>query len=442
MFVKNDYSVNLDDVVKHDRQAGEPPPCGLEGIIMGTEIIPRDTPRVAAWRTILAGLSASLIGIGLARFAYTPLIPPLIQAHWFSASDVISLGAANLAGYLVGALLGRPLGRRIGNAHALRAMMVAVTAAFLACAFPVSVGWFFAWRFISGVAGGTIMVLVAATLLPHVPQARRGLTSGAIFLGLGLGIAGSGTVVPLLLEIGLRATWMGLAATSAGFTAISWFAWPRAAGDSLAPAVALDAPSRAPAHAMVVLYAQYALMAVGLVPAMVFLVDFVARGLHEGTHVGSLFWVLYGVGAILGPPHYGLLGDWLGARAAVRVVLAVQAVAVAGLHALHTPAVLGVVAVVVGTFPPGIVPIVLARVHELEPHSVARQNKVWSRATTVFAAAQAIAGYGYSALFSASHGDHRLLFLIAAIGIVMSLAIDFVVIAERAHERDALRASA
>ena len=190
---------------------------------------------------------------------------------------------------------------------------------------------------------------------------------------------------------------------------------------------------------MIVLYTQYALMAVGLVPAMVFLVDFVARGLHQGTHVGSLFWVLYGVGAIFGPPLYGLLGDRLGARSALRVLLAVQAVAVAGLYALHTPTVLGVVAIVVGTFPPGIVPVVLARVHELEPHSVARQNSTWSRATTVFAAAQATAGYSYSALFNASHGDHRLLFLIAAIGIVGSLAIDFIVIAERRHERDAAR---
>ena len=54
--------------------------------------------RAAATRAILAGLCASLVGIGLARFAYTPLIPPLIEAHWFAAQDVVFLGAANLAG--------------------------------------------------------------------------------------------------------------------------------------------------------------------------------------------------------------------------------------------------------------------------------------------------------------------------------------------------------
>ncbi|WP_176510439.1 YbfB/YjiJ family MFS transporter, partial [Pseudomonas urethralis] len=66
----------------------------------------------APWLPIWAGLCASLVGIGLARFAYTPLIPALINAHWFANAAVVYLGAANLAGYLVGALIGRPLAKR------------------------------------------------------------------------------------------------------------------------------------------------------------------------------------------------------------------------------------------------------------------------------------------------------------------------------------------
>lgn len=49
------------------------------------------------WRYAVAGLSASLVGLGLARFSYTPLIPALIAAKWFDPSDVVYLGAANLA---------------------------------------------------------------------------------------------------------------------------------------------------------------------------------------------------------------------------------------------------------------------------------------------------------------------------------------------------------
>src|SRR5690606_12592246 len=105
--------------------------------------------------------------------------------------------------YVCGAVIGRPLGARMANAHALRLMLVLITAAFFACAFPLSFGWYFGWRFVSGIAGGVVMVLVAGTILPHVPPARKGAAGGAIFLGLGLGIAGSGTVIPLLLELGL-----------------------------------------------------------------------------------------------------------------------------------------------------------------------------------------------------------------------------------------------
>lgn len=156
------------------------------------------------------GLCASLDSIGLARFAFTPLIPELIRARWFPVSTVSYLAAANLTGYILGALIGRPLSTRLANEHILRLMMVLISAAFFACAFPLSFSWYFIWRFVSGIAGGVVMVLVASTILPRVPPARKGAAGGAIFLGLGLGIAGSGTIIPLLLELGLSQTWIGL----------------------------------------------------------------------------------------------------------------------------------------------------------------------------------------------------------------------------------------
>ena len=63
---------------------------------------------VVVRRMALSGLCASPIGIGLSRFAFTPLLPELIAEHWFPASSAAYLGAANLAGYLAGASLARP----------------------------------------------------------------------------------------------------------------------------------------------------------------------------------------------------------------------------------------------------------------------------------------------------------------------------------------------
>jgi MFS family permease len=370
---------------------------------------------------IFSGLCASLVGIGLARFAYTPLIPSLIQAQWFSANDVVYLGAANLVGYLIGALLGRPIARQLGNKNALRLMMLLVTAAFFACAFPLSVSWFFGWRLLSGITGGAIMVLVAATVLPHVPASRKGLASGAIFLGIGLGIAASGTIVPPLLNMGLHATWLGLGGLSLLLTAISWFGWP------------VDLPHPTATHtgaaieptpsAVYLLFGQYAFMAAGLVPAMVFLVDYVARGLGAGAQMGALVWVMYGLGAIVGPVSYGFLADRLGARMGIRLVLVVQAIALGLLAVSHSFMALAVLAVIIGSFPPGIVPLALARVHELVPDHH-RQQIAWSRATVSFATFQALAGFAYSALFNATGGRHAMLFVIAAGAIAVAILLE------------------
>ncbi|WP_256679696.1 YbfB/YjiJ family MFS transporter [Pseudomonas sp. PB120] len=379
-------------------------------------------PPSAIWLPILAGLCASLVSIGLARFAYTPLIPSLIQAHWFSASDVVYLGAANLVGYLIGALIGRPLAHRTSNKTALRLMMLAVTLSFFACGFPLSVSWFFGWRLLSGVAGGAIMVLVAATVLPHVPAARRGLASGAIFLGIGLGIAGSGTIVPPLLSLGLQQTWFGLGLLALMLTAVSWFGWPSDVHHETA-GLPVEKNRTPTDPAVYLLFAQYAFMAAGLVPAMVFLVDYVARGLGAGSHVGALIWVMYGLGAIIGPVSYGFLADQLGAKLSIRLVLVVQAIAVGLLSISSSFAALALLAVILGSFPPGIVPLALARVHELIPNHH-QQQIAWSRATVSFATFQAIAGFAYSALFNVSGGHHALLFIIAAGAIVVALLLE------------------
>ena len=178
------------------------------------------------WLSAAAGLCASLVGLGLARFAYTPLIPALIAAKWFSPAEAVYLGAANLAGYLAGALIARELGIRVGAVHALRGAMALACLCAFACSVPVSFIWFFGWRFLAGLSGGVIMVLAASTILPHTAPSKRGFVGGVIFAGVGLGVAASGTLVPLLLQQGLKQSWYGLGLLSALLTLVSWKAWP------------------------------------------------------------------------------------------------------------------------------------------------------------------------------------------------------------------------
>jgi len=81
----------------------------------------------------------------------------------------------------------------------------------------------------------------------------------------------------------------------------------------------------------------------------------------------------------------------------------------------------------VGAFVPGIVPLVLGRVHELLPHDAAARNAAWSAATTGFALLQAGAAYGLTFVFTQTGGDYRLLFAIGTASFVLCLGIDLVV---------------
>jgi predicted MFS family arabinose efflux permease len=385
----------------------------------------RDAPAttVHAGRATMAAFCATLVGIGLARFAYTPLLPALIDAHWFTPSAASYLGAATLVGYLAGAVFARSLSARLGNVWTIRAMMLLATVAFFACAQPLSYVWFFGWRTAAGFAGGALLVLAAPTALAHVAPARRGLAGGVIFMGVGVGIAASGTLVPLLLRQGLTQTWIGLGLVALALTLLAWGNWPGEA----APQAVVDtqpiAPSGAPLRAF---YLEYGLNAVGLVPHMLFLVDFIVHGLHRGLAAGAAAWVVFGLGATVGPIACGYVADRIGFRATLRLAFIVQAAA-ALLPVLRddTPAVL-LSSVVLGAFVPGIVALALGRIQELVPHRPAAQKTAWRAAATSFATLQAVAAYGLSFLFD-RRGDYLVLFVVGAAAFLLALTIEFAV---------------
>jgi predicted MFS family arabinose efflux permease len=376
---------------------------------------------IASWRPVLAGLCATLVGIGLARFAYTPLIPALIAAHWFSPSATVYLGAANLAGYLGGALLARPIAARAGTALTLRGMMLVASAAFFACAFPLSFGWVFVWRFASGISGGALMALAAPVVLPHIPRSRRGVASGAIFTGVGLGIAASGTLVPVLMHAGLAQTWFGLGAVALLLTVLSWGGWPR---EQLPATHHQPSVPPSPRSGLVALYVEYGLNAIGLVPHMIFLVDFVARGLGRGLVTGAQYWVLFGIGAMLGPLASGRVADRIGFASTLRCAFVLQAGLVALLVFSASPLSLSISSIVVGAMVPGVVPLVLGRVHELIPLDADQQRKAWGLCTTAFALGQAAAAYGFSYIFAHTGGAYRVLFALGAAALATALVLD------------------
>lgn len=378
-----------------------------------------DSADRSPWHAAFSGCCATLIGIGIARFAYTPLIPALISADWYTHSQAAYLGAANLAGYLAGALLGRFKMQGNNPAPLIRAMMLLTALSMAACALQdLGYLWAAAWRIVSGYTGGVIIVTAAPAVIAATPPKRRGLVAGLIFAGIGIGVIASGTLVPFLIKTGGPiGAWLGLAALAAVLSLAAWTGWPKSMDMN-----GTGAKGRF-GGAVMALFTEYGLAAFGLVPHMIFFVVFIAHGLSRGLQAGALCWIAFGIGATLLPPLSGRIADWIGFKRALRLGLVVEAAAV-GLPVVATGmAALMISGFLVGGLLIGIVGLVLGRIHDFVDDSRMRA-RAWAFATTSFAVGQAAAGYAFTFLFDMT-GSYELLFAAGAAMLAAALILDF-----------------
>jgi predicted MFS family arabinose efflux permease len=269
------------------------------------------------------------------------------------------------------------------------------------------------------------MVVATPLILQHVPVRQRGGVSGVMFAGVGLGIAASGTLVALLLRYGLAETWDVLGVVAFLLTAAAWNGWPQAPAHEVAAPV--SAPPHAPSGAALrALHIGYALSAVGLVPAMVFLVDFIARASHLGVEAGARYWTLFGLAAIAGPVLLGSVADRIGFQPTLRATFVLDVGALVLLAFTSHPTALTLSVIILGASVPGVVPLAVGRVHELV-HVEAQRRRAWTICTVAFAIGQAAAAYGFSFLFAKTGGAHVLLFAVGAGAFALALLVDLVV---------------
>ena len=229
----------------------------------------------------IAGACATFSGIGLGRFGYVPLFPAMVLAGWIEASEAGLLGAANLAGYLAGALGGRAAARQVGVSRALDLGMLATALSFAACAFDGGFLWLTAWRAIAGASGGVLMALAGPAVQETTEPNYRGLSGGIVITGVGSGIVIVSLLMPALVERGLAAAWLGLAALVVLAWAFAHPRWPQAA-----PPV--QVPFSLPTEVRLLL--TYAIAGAGMVPHMVYLGDFAIR---------PQLWILDCIGCLL-----------------------------------------------------------------------------------------------------------------------------------------------
>ncbi|PKR53425.1 YbfB/YjiJ family MFS transporter [Thalassospira marina] len=383
---------------------------------------------------IWAGFCTSLIGVGLSRFAYSALIPAIIDQQWFSPGSVAYLGAANLAGYLIGASGARPAAARLGSCNALRLAMLVAAISFFTCAQPASFTWFFIWRVLSGISGGFLIVLAAPTILPSVAVENRGFAMGLIFSGVGTGIIISGTLVPVLISHDLSWAWIGLGAICVVLMASAWFLLPSDPARTTAQSTANasggaksgNIPKKKwPEITVWLVGLVYSLVAISLVPHMVFLVDYSARILALGNGFGGLCWTVFGAGALCGPVTLGKFGDRFGFRITLIGMLMVDMVMTVVPALGDDKLLLLVSAFVVGATVPGVVSLILGWIHELIDDATARQQ-AWSFATTLFAIGQAIFAYVFAWMFSLGAKQAHHIYILAGIAAAAAMILTFI----------------
>lgn len=264
--------------------------------------VPRDAPSAPA--IALAGLIALAIAMGVGRFAFTPLLPMMLQDAGLTVAEGAWLASANYLGHLIGALAAMRMHLRA--VVVIRASLIAVGVFTLAVGFTHSFTVWLVLRLLAGVASCLVLVFMSAWALNKLAPLQRPLLGGTVFTGVGAGIAAAGGVCLVAMANGISSahTWIALGVASFFLTAAIW---PIVRGDDAQATSDTAAASDAQAITtgafhwdadrirLVVCYGMYGF---GYIIPATFLPVMAKQAIHDPTLFG-LAWPAFGIAAAL-----------------------------------------------------------------------------------------------------------------------------------------------
>jgi MFS family permease len=153
------------------------------------------------WQVLTGGICGLVLTIGMARFAYTPLLPSLQTQTGLTDAAAGGLAAINYAGYMSGALAATWIDdvRWRHWLYSAGLWMALVTVAAMALT-----TWMPAWaliRYVGGLCGATGMLLGSGLVLGWLMRQGRRPELGLYFIGLGLGIVVSAVGAWVLAQL-------------------------------------------------------------------------------------------------------------------------------------------------------------------------------------------------------------------------------------------------
>lgn len=259
------------------------------------------------------------LSLGIARFAYGLLLPPMREDLGWSYALAGAMNTSNAAGYLLGALATPLLLRRFRPGTVLMAGSLLATVLLGAGAGSTDTSVWLAQRLLVGVGSALVFVtggLLAARLGATEP-ARGGLLIGLYYGGTGVGITLSALVVPAVLQAAAPQAhawawgWAALASLCALATAL--LRWPvrqiaRLTAPAAGPAGAAAPGPRLPLRRFGFALAGYGMFGVGYIGYMTFVVALLrAQGQPDGRI--TVFYALLGVAVMASPRLWAWLLD-------------------------------------------------------------------------------------------------------------------------------------
>lgn len=137
---------------------------------------------------IAAGIASLIVVHGLGRFAFTPLLPYLIQDHVIDLVQGARLATWNYIGYLVGALWAIYLNRSTSPKCYLIIALIVNTLCTVLQIFTHDFFLFICLRLLNGITNGLVFVLAPALILEWLAHHQKTQLSGLIFTGVSIGL--------------------------------------------------------------------------------------------------------------------------------------------------------------------------------------------------------------------------------------------------------------
>ncbi|AMO23274.1 YbfB/YjiJ family MFS transporter [Ramlibacter tataouinensis] len=276
-------------------------------------------------RLALALSLGAAVSLGVTRFAYGLLLPPMRADLGWSYTLAGAMNTANALGYLLGALATPRLMRTLGPARLVLGG-AALSSLFMGLSgFFTDAGALLAQRVLAGVASAFLFIAggLLAARLGTLQPARAGLLLGLYYGGTGFGIVLSALLVPAALEAASARphgwAWSWWLLSLACFLASAVLAWPSRVLSALhqdsGPAAAQAAAAPLRWQVFGAALAGYAMFGVGYIGYMTFVIALLRE---QGTSQGgiTLFYALLGAAVVASSRIWaGLLDRYRGGQA-------------------------------------------------------------------------------------------------------------------------------